>query len=94
MTRIPIVALVLTILSASCGGATSASNCTEYAAQLNQMIREGASGEELSVFIEDTSEHAARLIQKNPDGAQPCVDSILEATFSAAFEDIDAFLDQ
>ena len=58
------------------------------------MIASGASADDLSDFINDTEEHAARLIANDPDNAQPCVDAILEAMLTGAFDDLDSFLDE
>jgi hypothetical protein len=93
MTRVLTICVALTIALSACGGPTSAGSCTEYAAQIREVMNDGIAGEELAAFVEDTSGHAARLIQSDPDAAQPCVDAILEATFSAAFEEIESLLD-
>lgn len=86
--------VVVALVSASCGGGTSSSSCTEYAAEIQDMIAVDASGEELSTFVSDTEEHAARLMANDPDNAGPCVDAILEAMFTGAFDELETLLDQ
>jgi hypothetical protein len=56
-------------------------------------MEHAASPDDVMQWLEDTSEHAARLIQADPDRAQPCADAIIEATFSAGFADLEAELD-
>lgn len=58
------------------------------------MITSGASADDLSTFVSDTEEHAARLMANDPDNAGPCVEAILEAMFTGAFDDLDSFLDE
>lgn len=86
--------VVLAVVAASCGGTTSSSSCAEYAAEVQDMIASGASADDLSAFASDTEEHAARLMADDPDNAGPCVDAILEAMFTGAFDDLDLFLDE
>ena len=58
------------------------------------MISSGASADDLSAFVSDTEEHAARLMADDPDNAGPCVEAILEAMFTGAFDDLDSILDE
>ncbi len=57
------------------------------------MIDGGASGEEINTFIEDTEEHVAQLIMKDPDQAGPCADAVFEALFTAAIDEMELMLD-
>lgn len=86
--------VVLAVVATSCGGTTSSSSCAEYAAEVQNMITSGASADDLSTFVSDTEEHAARLMANDPDNAGPCVEAILEAMFTGAFDDLDSFLDE
>lgn len=94
MQRIRIFAVVMAIVSAACSGGSAASSCAEYAGEIDDLIASGASAEELSAFIDDTEEHAARLIAADTDNAGPCVEAIMEAMFSSAFEDLESFLQE
>jgi len=58
------------------------------------MISSGASADDLTAFVSDTEEHAARLMANDPDNAGPCVEAVLEAMFTGAFDDLDSFLDE
>ena len=93
MNRLRNVAFVVALAAASCGGGTSATTCLEYAGELHEMIDSGASADELTSFIDETDEQVARIISADPEKAGPCVDAILEASFSAAFEDLDDFFE-
>ena len=86
--------VVLAVVATSCGGTTSSSSCAEYATEVQNMITSGASADDLSTFVSDTEEHAARLMANDPDNAGPCVEAILEAMFTGAFDDLDSFLDE
>ena len=94
MKRIRLTLVVFAVVVASCGGTTTSSSCAEYAAEIQDMISSGASADDLSSFISDTEEHAARLMANDPDNAGPCVDAILEAMFTGAFDDLDSFSDE
>jgi histidine ammonia-lyase len=91
MKGTPYVAITLALLVGSCGG-SRASNCAEYAAEVRQHVEQAESAEELMDWLQDTSEHAAKLIQASPQQAQPCADAILEATFGAAAIELESFL--
>ena len=93
MNRFRTATAVLVLLAASCGGGTSASTCLEYAGELHEMIDSGASADELTAFLDDTDEQVARIMSADPEKAGPCVDAILEASFSAAFEDLEGFFE-
>ena len=86
--------VVLAVVATSCGGTTSSSSCTEYAAEIQDMISSGASADELSAFVSDTEEHAARLMADDIDNAGPCVEAILEAMFTGAFDDMEFVFDE
>ena len=58
------------------------------------MIASGASADDLSAFVSDTEEHAAHLMANDPENAGPCVEAVLEAMFTGAFDDLDLFLDE
>ncbi|MGB9358873.1 MAG: hypothetical protein WCC01_09970 [Acidimicrobiia bacterium] len=94
MSRVRLMLAVLALVAASCGGATSASTCTEYAAEVDRLVASGASADELSSFVSDTEEHVAQLISKDPDRAEPCVTAVLEAMFTGAFEDLESMFDE
>jgi len=94
MKRIRLTLVVFAVVVASCGGTTTSSSCAEYAAEIQDMISSGASADDLSSFISDTEEHAARLMANDPANAGPCVDAILEAMFTGAFDDLDSFSDE
>ncbi len=83
-----------TFVLASCGGTTSSSTCVEYAAEVQDMIASGASADDLSSFVSETEEHVALLISKGPENAEPCVNAVLEAIFTGAFDDLAPFLDE
>lgn len=87
------VACLLALVCASCGNATSSSTCTEYAAEIHEMIAQGAPAEELDAFIEDTEEHVAGLMMDDPDRAGPCVEAIFEALFAGAADEMELMLD-
>jgi hypothetical protein len=93
MNRLRTATAAVALLAASCGGSTSASTCLEYAGELHKTIDSGASADELTAFIDDTDEQVARIRSADPDKAGPCVDAILEASFSAAFEDLEGFFE-
>ena len=88
MKRLRTAVVAIALASASCGGGSSTSTCLEHAGEIHELIDSGAAAEDITTFLSDTKEHAARLIAGDPDKASPCVDAILEASFSAAFEDI------
>lgn len=92
MRQLLIAALPFVLALGSCGGATSASTCAEYAAEVEQIIQSGADPEEIEQFLEDTGEHVARLITDDPDRAQPCADAVLNALFTAEFANLEADL--
>lgn len=94
MQRVRIFAVVVAIASAACSGGSAASSCVEYAGEIDDLMASGASAEDLSDFISDTEEHAARLIAADTDNAGPCVEAILEAMFSSAFEDLESYLEE
>ena len=58
------------------------------------MIASGASADDLSNFTSDTEEHAARLIANDPDNAGPCVEAVLGAMLTGAFNDLDLSFDE
>ena len=94
MARIRSMVVVIALVAASCGGATSASTCMEYAAEVRDLIALGASADELSSFVNDTDEHVARLMSNDPDRAEPCVEAVLEAMFTGAFDDLESMFDE
>jgi hypothetical protein len=94
MKRIRSTLIVLTLVVSSCGATTTSASCGEYAAEVQDMISSGASADDLSAFVSDTEEHAARLMADDPDNAGPCVEAILEAMFTGAFDDLDSILDE
>ncbi|MGI9643475.1 MAG: hypothetical protein ACR2N9_11935 [Acidimicrobiia bacterium] len=57
------------------------------------MIASGASTEELDRFIEDTSDHVAELIAKDPDAAGPCAEAMFGALFDGMLGDLEKMLD-
>jgi hypothetical protein len=79
---------------ASCSATTSSSTCVEYAAEVQDMIASGASADDLSSFVSETDEHVTRLISKDPENVEPCVNAVLEAMFTGAFDDLASFLDE
>lgn len=88
MKALRTMTIVLALAAASCGGATSnAATCDEYAAELAAQARGGASPEEVAEFVEETSEHVAKLIAANPEDAQACADAVIEAVLSAGLAD-------
>ena len=94
MKRIRSTLIVLALVVSSCGATTTSASCAEYAAEVQDMISSGASADDLSAFVSDTEEHAARLMADDPDNAGPCVEAILEAMFTGAFDDLDSILDE
>lgn len=84
--------IAFALISTACGS-SSASNCVEYAAEVRFQMENADTADDVMDWLEDTSEHAAKLIQANPDLAQPCADAIIEATFSAGFMELEAELD-
>jgi len=94
MQRIRSMLVVIAVVATSCGGTTSSSSCAEYAAEVQDMISSGASADDLSAFVSDTEEHAARLMADDPDNAGPCVEAIVEAMFTGAFDDMESFFDE
>ena len=93
MNRLKTTVIVVALLATSCGGGSSATTCLEYAGEIHEMIDSGASADELTSFIDKTDERAARIMSADPEKAGPCVDAILEASFSAAFEDLEVLFD-
>jgi len=91
MKRFSCAAIALTLAAASCGGSRAA-NCTEYAAEVRQQAAQAESAEELMDWLQDSSEHAAKLMQASPPQGQACADAILEAMLSAAVEDFASLL--
>ena len=94
MNQLGSTLVVLALVVASCGGTTSSSSCAEYAAEVQGMIDSGASADALSSFVSDTEEHAARLMANDPDNAGPCVEAVLGAMFTGAFEDLDTVCEE
>ncbi|MGB5730764.1 MAG: hypothetical protein WBN24_04020 [Acidimicrobiia bacterium] len=88
MERIRPVLAVFAVVVASCGGTISSSSCAEYSAEVQDMIASGASVDDLSNFMSDTEEHAARLIANDRDNAGPCVEAVLGAMLTGAFDDL------
>ena len=84
--------MALAIASTGCGSST-ANNCFDYAAEVRFQMEHAASADDLMDWLQDTSEHAAKLIQADPNNAQPCADAIIEATFSAGIMEFEAELD-
>ncbi|MDX2466139.1 MAG: hypothetical protein QNL12_02405 [Acidimicrobiia bacterium] len=93
MKSIRLIALTVSLLAASCGGGSSSTDCTQYAAEVHGMIESGASAEELNAFVDETEEHVARMIADDPDRAGPCADAIFEAVFTGAFDEFAEMLD-
>lgn len=93
MKRKSFVVMTLALVVVSCGG-SQAANCTEYAAEVRQHVEQAESAEELMDWIQDTSEHAANLMQASPQQAQPCADAIVEATFGAAAIELESLLEE
>jgi hypothetical protein len=91
MKPISCLAVALTLVVASCGGSRAA-NCTEYAAEVRQQVERAESSEALMDWLQQTSQHAAELIQASPQQAQACADAILEATFGAAAMELESLL--
>ena len=94
MNRMYSTLAVAALFVVSCGGTTSSSTCAEYASEVQDMIGSGASADDLSSFVNDTEEHVARLISRDPDSAEPCVTAVLEAMFTGAFDDLESMLDE
>lgn len=92
MRRLIAVSIALAIASAACGS-SSADNCSDYAAEVRFQMEHAENPDDLMDWLQDTSEHAAKLIQADPDRAQPCADAIIEATFSAGIMEFEAELD-
>lgn len=87
-----ISALSLVFVLGGCGDA-KAESCYEYAAQIDELIAAGDVAA-LESFIEGSEEHVARLISEDPDRAQPCVESVLEAVFVAGFADLESLFEE
>ncbi len=85
-----VLALVFAI--GACGDA-KAESCYEYAGQIDDLIAAG-DNDALSSFIEDSEEHVARLINDDPDRAQPCADAVLEAVFVVGFADLEDLFEE
>jgi hypothetical protein len=85
MKRLMLVMLTLLLAVASCGGATTAGSCAEYAEEVEALLDGGAEAEEIQAFIDDTNEHVAELIMDDPDHAQACADAVFTAIFTAGF---------
>ena len=92
--RIRSTLVAFAVAVASCGGTTSSASCSEYAAEVQDMIVSGAPADDLPSFIGDTEERAARLMANDPDNAGPCVEAVLETMFTGAFDDLNSFLDE
>ena len=86
------VLLLIGMISSGCASST-ASNCVEYAAEVRFEMEHAENADDLMQWLEDTSEHAAKLIQADPDRAQPCADAIIEAMFSAGIMEFESELD-
>lgn len=89
MVRRHILGIALAMGVTACGGAA---NCAEYAAAVEQKLTEATSAEEVFEWLEETSEEAARLIQRSADG-EACAGAILEAMFTAGAMELEAELD-
>jgi hypothetical protein len=90
MKRARVICIALALVGASCGGA---SNCTEYAAELDDLLATTNSAQEVLDWIDDTSDDVARLILDSESDGQVCAEAILEAMFTAGFKELEAELD-
>lgn len=90
MVRRCILSITLIVALGACGGAA---NCTEYAAAVEQKLAEAGSAEEVLEWLEETSEEAARLIQRSGSDGEACAGAILEAMFAAGAMELEAELD-
>lgn len=90
--RLILVSIALVLVGSACGS-SSANDCVEYAAEVRFQMENSESADDLMEWLQDTSEHAAKLIQADPQRAQPCADAVIEATFSAGFRELEAELD-
>jgi len=90
--RTTLLILMFALATASCGG-SQAANCSEYAAEVRHEMENADSAEDLMRWLEDTSEHAARLIQSDPDDAEPCAEAMLEAMLTAGVREFEQMLD-
>lgn len=93
MIRMHCLLVVLSLLVVSCGGSRAA-NCAEYAAEVRQQVEATESAEQLMQWLQDTSEHAAKLIQAAPSQGEVCAEAILEATFGAALVELESLLEE
>jgi hypothetical protein len=91
MKRAWMICLALALASASCG--SRATNCTDYAAELDERLAATDNAQEVLDWIDDTSDDVARLIQKSEGDGRVCVEAILEAMFTAGFKELEAELD-
>jgi hypothetical protein len=93
MRRVTVTtSLLIALISAGCAS-SSASNCAEYASEVRFQMEHADTAEDLMGWLQDTSEHAAKLIQADPARADSCATAILEATFSAGFAELEAEID-
>ena len=92
MKRATVAAVVLAVMSAACSS-SSAVNCVEYASEVRFQMEHAKTPDDVMKWLKTTSEHAAKLIQADPNQAQLCAEAIIEATFSAGFADLEAELE-
>lgn len=90
MVRHYILSITLVSAVSACGGAA---NCAEYAAAVEQKLAEATSAEEVFEWLEETSEEAARLIQRSGADGEACAGAIFEAMFTAGAMELEAEID-
>lgn len=86
--KFPALVLGAALVAGACSlpgsSSSDASSCAEYASEVRALMATTTNADEVNDFLNDTEEHAARLIQKDPGNGQPCADALLEALFTAA----------
>ena len=92
MKRAIAISLAAIVFATACAS-SSADSCREYAAEVDALLASGADAAAVEDFINDTEEHVAKLISKDPDNAGPCADAIFTALLESAFAELEAELD-
>ena len=86
-----LITLALVVTLAACG--SPATNCTEYAAELDDRLAASDSAEDILNWIDDTADDVARLIHQSESDGEICATAILEAMFTAGLSELEAELD-
>ena len=84
--------VALSCLITGCSLFGSADSCEEYAEDVRALIETNPSAAEVERFLDETEETVARLISRNPDAAEPCVEAVFELTFIGIGADLEESL--